>query len=146
MPRQRIARFDATEKLALAEAFWPGPLTLVLPKRAGAAAWPIWPPPGSTPSRSGFPRIRWRRRFARFRRAGGGALGQSVGPCFADQRGPCAKRPAGRIDLIVDGGAVAVGVESTIVACFGAPMLLRPGGLPRGEIERVLGRPLVQPP
>jgi L-threonylcarbamoyladenylate synthase len=53
---------------------------------------------------------------------------------------------AGRIDLIVDGGAVAVGVESTIVGCFEAPMLLRPGGLPRGEIERVLGRALVQPP
>ena len=53
---------------------------------------------------------------------------------------------AGRIDLIVDGGAVAVGVESTIVGCFDAPMLLRPGGLPRGEIERVLGRALVQPP
>jgi L-threonylcarbamoyladenylate synthase len=53
---------------------------------------------------------------------------------------------AGRIDLIVDGGAVTVGVESTIVGCFDPPMLLRPGGLPRGEIERVLGRKLVQPP
>ena len=53
---------------------------------------------------------------------------------------------AGRIDLIVDGGAVEVGVESTIVGCFEAPMLLRPGGLPRDEIERVLGRALVQPP
>src|SRR5260370_8373410 len=53
---------------------------------------------------------------------------------------------AGRIDLIVDGGAVAVGVESTIVGCFDEPMLLRPGGVPRGEIERVLGRALVQPP
>ena len=53
---------------------------------------------------------------------------------------------AGRIDLIVDGGPVEVGVESTIVGCFDAPMLLRPGGLPRGEIERVLGRPLGQPP
>src|ERR1019366_3048974 len=52
---------------------------------------------------------------------------------------------AGRIDLIVDGGAVTVGVESTIVGCFYAPMLL-PGGLPRGEIERVLGRPLSRPP
>ena len=52
----------------------------------------------------------------------------------------------GRIDLIVDGGAVAVGVESTIVGCFDAPMLLRPGGLPREEIERVLGRALLQPP
>ena len=53
---------------------------------------------------------------------------------------------AGRIDLIVDGGPVEVGVESTIVGCFEAPMLLRPGGVPRGEIERVLGRALAQPP
>jgi L-threonylcarbamoyladenylate synthase len=52
----------------------------------------------------------------------------------------------GRIDLIVDGGPVEVGVESTIVGCFGEPMLLRPGGLPREDIERVLGRPLRQPP
>jgi L-threonylcarbamoyladenylate synthase len=53
---------------------------------------------------------------------------------------------AGRIDLIVDGGAVAVGVESTIVGCFETPMLLRPGGLPREAIERVLGRPLAGVP
>jgi L-threonylcarbamoyladenylate synthase len=52
----------------------------------------------------------------------------------------------GRIDLIVDGGAVTVGVESTIVGCFEAPMLLRPGGLARSEIERVLGRALLQMP
>ena len=44
----------------------------------------------------------------------------------------------GRIDLIVDGGPTPVGVESTIVACLGQPLLLRPGGVPRGEIERVL--------
>jgi L-threonylcarbamoyladenylate synthase len=53
---------------------------------------------------------------------------------------------AGRIDLIVDGGAVAVGVESSIVGCFDEPTLLRPGGVPRGAIERVLGRTLAQPP
>ena len=53
---------------------------------------------------------------------------------------------AGRIDLIVDGGAVDVGVESTIVGCFAVPTLLRPGGLPRGAIERVLGRALVGMP
>jgi L-threonylcarbamoyladenylate synthase len=52
---------------------------------------------------------------------------------------------AGRIDLIVDGGAVAIGVESTIVGCFEVPMLLRPGGVPRADIERVLGRALTQP-
>ena len=42
----------------------------------------------------------------------------------------------GRIDLIIDGGATPVGVESTIVACLGEPVLLRPGGLPRAAIER----------
>jgi L-threonylcarbamoyladenylate synthase len=51
-----------------------------------------------------------------------------------------------RIDLIIDGGPVEVGVESTIVGCFAQPMLLRPGGVPREAIERVLGRALAQPP
>jgi L-threonylcarbamoyladenylate synthase len=45
----------------------------------------------------------------------------------------------GRIDLIVDGGPAQVGVESTIVACFDRPVLLRPGGVPRADIEAVLG-------
>src|SRR5205085_7055522 len=49
----------------------------------------------------------------------------------------------GRIDLIVDGGATIVGVESTIVSCLGAPTLLRPGGVPRQVIERRLGRALI---
>ena len=41
---------------------------------------------------------------------------------------------------------VEVGVESTIIGCFEQPMLLRPGGVPRDEIERVLGRALAQAP
>jgi L-threonylcarbamoyladenylate synthase len=52
----------------------------------------------------------------------------------------------GRIDLIVDGGATPVGVESTIVACLGEVVLLRPGGTPREAIEHALGRPLADPP
>jgi L-threonylcarbamoyladenylate synthase len=44
--------------------------------------------------------------------------------------------------MVLDGGPCLVGVESTIVACLGAPVLLRPGGVPRERIERVLGRPL----
>ena len=51
----------------------------------------------------------------------------------------------GRIDMVIDGGPSAVGVESTIVACLGAPTLLRPGGLAREDIERVLGRALAAP-
>jgi L-threonylcarbamoyladenylate synthase len=45
----------------------------------------------------------------------------------------------GRIDMVIDGGPSAVGVESTIVGCLGTPTLLRPGGVARAEIERVLG-------
>jgi L-threonylcarbamoyladenylate synthase len=44
----------------------------------------------------------------------------------------------------MDGGATPVGLESTIVACLFEPILLRPGGLPREAIERVLGRPVAQ--
>src|SRR5450759_4279895 len=52
----------------------------------------------------------------------------------------------GRIDMVIDAGPCAVGVESTIVACLGAPTLLRPGGLPREQIERVLGHTLAMAP
>ena len=49
----------------------------------------------------------------------------------------------GRIELIVDGGQTPMGLKSTIVACLDAAMLLRPGALPRAQIERVvdLGEP-----
>jgi L-threonylcarbamoyladenylate synthase len=50
----------------------------------------------------------------------------------------------GRIDLIVDGGVCAVGVESSIVSCLGAPTLLRPGGATRESIEACLGHALEQ--
>ncbi len=131
----------------LAEAFWPGPLTLVLPKTNDCAVADL--------ATAGLDTIAIRvpahpvaRAILRaFGGAGGGALGQFVGACLADHQRPmCRATLTGRIDLIIDGGAVAVGVESTIVGCFEAPMLLRPGGLPRGEIERVLGRALVRPP
>jgi L-threonylcarbamoyladenylate synthase len=52
----------------------------------------------------------------------------------------------GRIDIVIDGGATPVGVESSIVACLGEPVLLRPGGLPRAAIEQELGHKLVEVP
>jgi L-threonylcarbamoyladenylate synthase len=142
---RRIARFD-TAALALAEAFWPGPLTLILPKTSDCAVAdlatagldtvavriPAHPLAREILSRFGGPVV-----------APSANLSGHVSPTTA---GHVAEDLAGRIDLIVDGGAVAVGVESTIVGCFEPPMLLRPGGLPRAEIERVLGRALAQPP
>ena len=142
---QLIARFDDAA-MALAEAFWPGPLTLVLPKTDGCAVADL--------ATAGLDTIAIRipahpvardilRLFGRPVAAPSANLSGHVSPTTAAH---VESDLSGRIDLIVDGGPVAVGVESTIVGCFDQPMLLRPGGLPRTEIERVLGRALLQPP
>src|SRR4051794_38183166 len=142
---QQIARFDAPA-LALAEAFWPGPLTLVLPKAEGCAVAEL--------ATAGLDTVAIRipaHPVARdiLRRFGGPVVAPSAnlsGHVSPTTAAHVESDLSGRIDLIVDGGAVAVGVESTIVGCFDAPMLLRPGGLPRQDIERVLGHQLLQSP
>jgi L-threonylcarbamoyladenylate synthase len=142
---RQIAHFDATA-LALAEAFWPGPLTLVLPKTGDCAVADL--------ATAGLDTVAIRipsHPLARqiLRAFGGPVVAPSAnlsGHVSPTTAAHVQSDLAGRIDLIVDGGPVAVGVESTIVGCFDAPMLLRPGGLPRGEIERLLGRTLLQPP
>ena len=142
---RRVADFDAPAML-LAQTFWPGPLTLVLPKAPGC--------PVADLATAGLDTIAVRvpaHPIARdiLRSFGGPVVAPSanlsghVSPTTAEH---VRSDLAGLIDLIVDGGPVEVGVESTIVGCFEAPMLLRPGGLPREEIERVLGRALLQPP
>jgi L-threonylcarbamoyladenylate synthase len=136
---RKIGRFDAAAEL-LAEAFWPGPLTLVLPRSAECAVADLATAGLDTVAirRPAHPRARdILRAFGRPVVAPSANLSGHVSPTIAAHvHGDL----AGRIDLIVDGGAVEVGVESTIVGIFDAPMLLRPGGLPRAGIERVLGR------
>jgi L-threonylcarbamoyladenylate synthase len=142
---RQIAGFDATA-LALAEAFWPGPLTLVLPKTPDCAVADL--------ATAGLDTVAIRipaHPVARdiLRVFGGPVVAPSAnlsGHVSPTTAAHVQSDLAGRIDLIVDGGAVAVGVESTIVGCFLEPMLLRPGGVPRADIERLLGRALVQPP
>src|SRR6478735_1706544 len=142
---RQIAGFDATA-LALAEAFWPGPLTLVLPKTPDCAVADL--------ATAGLDTVAIRipaHPVARdiLRVFGGPVVAPSAnlsGHVSPTTAAHVQSDLAGRIDLIVDGGAVAVGVESTIVGCFEQPMLLRPGGVPRADIERLLGRALVQPP
>src|SRR5947208_5186847 len=142
---RQIARFDAPAT-ALADAFWPGPLTLVLPKAQGCAVADL--------ATAGLDTVAIRipaHPVAReILRVFGGAvvapsanLSGHVSPTTAAH---VQSDLSGRIDLIVDGGPVEVGVESTIIGCFEEPMLLRPGGVPSGEIERVLGRALAQLP
>ena len=142
---RQIARFDAPA-MALAEAFWPGPLTLVLPKTPDCTVADL--------ATAGLDTVAIRipaHPVAReiLRQFGGPVVAPSAnlsGHVSPTTAAHVQSDLAGLIDLIVDGGAVEVGVESTIVGCFDEPMLLRPGGVPRAEIERVLGRVLKQPP
>ena len=136
---RRIARFDAAA-LALAEAFWPGPLTLVLPKAKDCAVADL--------ATAGLDTVAVRIPSHPVAREILRAFGGPVVAPSANLSGHVSPTTAahvqgdldGRIDLIVDGGAVTVGVESTIVGCFDEPMLLRPGGLPR-EDDRTRARP-----
>lgn len=140
---QEIARFS-DDSLRLAQAFWPGPLTLVLPKTKDCQV--------SNLATAGLDTIAVRIPVHRVARDILEAFGKPVVAPSANLSGHVSPTTArhvhddlsGSIDLIVDGGPVDVGVESTIIGCFDAPVLLRPGGLPRAEIERVLGGPLMQ--
>jgi L-threonylcarbamoyladenylate synthase len=140
-----LARFDA-DAARLAEAFWPGPLTLVLPKADGC--------PVAELATAGLDTIAVRVPHHPVAHSILAAFGKPIVAPSANRSGHVSPTTAahvladlrGRVDLIVDGGATPVGLESTIVACLGEPLLLRPGGLSREEIERVLGRPLAQAP
>jgi L-threonylcarbamoyladenylate synthase len=142
---RRVARFDETA-LRLAEAFWPGPLTLVLPKTDQCLVAEL--------ATAGLDTVAIRvpaHPVARdiLRAFGGAVVAPSAnisGHVSPTSAAHVASDLSGRVDLILDGGPVAVGVESTIVACFDEAMLLRPGGLPREEIERVLGHSLQRLP
>jgi L-threonylcarbamoyladenylate synthase len=138
-----IARFDRLAE-ALAEAFWPGPLTLVLPKTESCTVADL--------ATAGLDTVAIRVPAHPVARDILRALGRPVVAPSANLSGHVSPTTAehvesdlaGRIDLIVDGGPVAVGVESTIIGCLEAPILLRPGGLPREAIERVIGRELAR--
>jgi L-threonylcarbamoyladenylate synthase len=141
----KIAHFDPTAR-RLAGTFWPGPLTLVLPRTLDC--------PVAELATAGLDTIAVRLPAHPLAQAILRAFGGPVVAPSANLSGHVSPTLAchaqsdldGRVDLIVDGGPVNVGVESTIVGCFDTPMLLRPGGLPREEIERVLGRALARPP
>jgi L-threonylcarbamoyladenylate synthase len=142
---RRLATFNAAAG-QLAAAFWPGPLTLVLPKTAGCDV--------SDLALAGLDTVALRMPAHRIARELLAAFGKPIVAPSANRSGHVSPTTAahvmadlrGRIDLIVDGGSCEVGVESTIVSLAGAPTLLRPGGLPREAIERVLGRPLAGAP
>jgi L-threonylcarbamoyladenylate synthase len=142
---RRVADFTAAAE-KLAAAFWPGPLTLVLAKQrdcgvadlalAGldsvAVRVPAHPVARNLIEAFGGPVV------APSANRSGHVSPTSAAHVLADLRG--------RIDLIIDAGPCAVGVESTIVSCLEQPTLLRPGGVPRQAIEATLGASLATAP
>jgi L-threonylcarbamoyladenylate synthase len=135
---------------ALADRFWPGPLTLVVAR--GARAHDALT--GGQPSVGlRCPSHRWARALLE------ALCRQSGDPCRAiaapsanrfgrlsptraeHVRADLGQKPAGAVDLILDGGPCDVGIESTIVDLTAQrPRLLRPGSIERAAIERELGR------
>ena len=132
-----LARFDpAAERLA--SAFWPGPLTLVLPKARDCAVAEL--------ATAGLDTIAVRVPSHGVARDILAAFGGPIVAPSANRSGHVSPTTAahvladlgGRIDLIVDGGPTPMGLESTIVACVDEPVLLRPGALSRETIARVV--------
>jgi L-threonylcarbamoyladenylate synthase len=135
---QRIARFD-DRALALAEAFWPGPLTLVLPAADDAAVCDL--------ARAGLDTVAVRvpghpLAQALLRAFGGPVVAPSANrsgrpspTTFADAVEETGEAAA----VALDGGPCQVGLESTVVALLDRPRLLRPGAVTRAQIEAVIG-------
>ena len=136
----------SADALRLAEAFWPGPLTLVVPPRARRNRLRRLP--------RGLAKHRLRVPAHPVALAVISAAGRPLAAPSANRSGRVspvtaahvARDFAGEIDLILDGGRCPVGLESTIIACLEEhPRLLRPGGIARTDIEAVLGHPLGEP-
>jgi len=138
--RDLVAWPDAADMLA--RAFWPGPLTLVLPLRAGARVSPL--------VTAGLPTLAVRVPAHPVARALLAAFGGPVAAPSANPSGRISPTRAahvmeglgGRIAAVVDGGACPVGVESTILGLADGPVLLRPGGVPPEALEAALGAPV----
>ena len=143
-----IADMDGLEKLAkeisdtarkLAEAFWPGPRTMIFKKRPEV--------PAGTTGGLDTVGVRMPQHPAAL------ALIRSAGCYIAAPSANASGRPSptlaehvkedldGRIDMIIDGGAVGIGLESTIVDMTGnVPLILRPGCITAQMLEKVVGR------
>ncbi|WP_298858165.1 L-threonylcarbamoyladenylate synthase [uncultured Sulfitobacter sp.] len=131
------------EAAALAAAFWPGPLTLVLPLCADNGLSPL--------VTAGLSSVGLRVPEHTVARALLTAFGGPVAAPSANPSGRISPTTSehvlsgldGRIAAVVEGGACPVGVESTIIGLMDGPaVLLRSGGVSSEAIEAVLGQPL----
>ena len=128
----------------LMEAFWPGPLTMIFPKSEKV---PYGTTGGWIPWQSVCRTTRWQTGSLPWP----GCLWLRPAPIHQDGQAPTTADHVwqdmnGRIDMIIDGGPVGIGVESTIVDVSSAvPAVLRPGAITMEMLEEVLGEVSVDP-
>ena len=135
---RRIARFDARAE-TLAERFWPGPLTLVLPVADEAAVCDL--------ARAGLDSVAVRAPAHPLSHALLAAFGGPLVAPSANRSGrpspttfaDAMEETGAAAAAALDGGACQIGLESTVVALIDAPRLLRPGSVTRAQIEAVIG-------
>lgn len=128
----------------LAQAFWPGPLTLLLPLNAASGLSPL--------VTANLPSLAIRvpaNPLARGLLLGFGGPVAAPSANLSGKISPTSVRHVLRglqdqIEAVIDGGDCAVGLESTIVGLEHSPTLLRPGGLASEQIERCLGHALMR--
>ena len=132
-----IAREIPDSAYRLAEAYWPGPMTMILPKKecipdlctsgldTVAVRFPNHPVAQQVIKESGLPLA-----------APSANLFKHVSPTTAEH---VAAQLADRIAGIVDGGPCSVGVESSIISLAGSPTVLRPGAITPEMFAKVLG-------
>ncbi|HVY19889.1 MAG TPA: L-threonylcarbamoyladenylate synthase [Bauldia sp.] len=141
---QSIVTFT-DEAARLAAAFWPGPLTLVLPRRGDAVIADL--------VTAGLPTIAIRVPSHPVAQALLQETGRPLAAPSANRSGHVSATTAQHVAadfadavaMVLDAGPSPVGIESTIVGLAGTPTLLRAGGLARADIEKALGMPLAVP-
>lgn len=135
---ERIAVFDARAE-ALVDAFWPGPLTLVLPVRDDQAVCDL--------ARAGLDTVAVRAPAHPVAHAVLTAFGGPVVAPSANRSGrpspttfaDALEETGASVQVALDGGPCEVGLESTVVALLDTPRLLRPGAVTRAQIQAVIG-------
>lgn len=140
---ERYVVFDPTSR-KLAEAFWPGALTLVLPLRAEAGIASLTTA-GLTTLAVRAPAGFAHRLIAAYDRPLAAPSANTSGRISPTRADHVEADIGAKLPLILDAGAAPVGLESTIIKVEGdAVTLLRPGGVPAAAIEAVIGRPVAR--
>ncbi|HWR12448.1 MAG TPA: L-threonylcarbamoyladenylate synthase [Rectinemataceae bacterium] len=139
---ERIATSFPPKARLLAEILWPGPLTMILPKRPEV---PDIVTSGLGTVAVRFPAHPVARKIIEY--SGTVVAAPSANPfgyISPTTARHVAKTLGDRVDFIVDGGPCAVGVESTVIDMTrDTPALLRPGGMPLERIRDIIGEVLI---